>query len=104
MTKTGSIEHLLKLLDDESTIVRGKIINELKSHVHELEEDWLESHQLSPRQKKYLEPLLLEKRQDRLRKDWSLWFTESDPYKKLEIVLDLISQFQNVNPNTERLG
>lgn len=94
MPDPKQLQHLMKLLDDESSVVREQVFKELSSYGPSLEEELLRQHiDIRPEFKELLHSLL--KHTDRIWLDeqWQGWPTLRDDKLRLETALHLLSQF-----------
>ncbi len=94
MADPKQLPHLVRLLDDESEIVRHSVLQELESFGPTLRREL--AHQrvrLSSDQEHLMSTLLDDHRRDRLRQLWPEWKTLSDDKQRLEAALSLLSEF-----------
>ena len=91
----SQLAHLIKLLDDDSEVVRGGVIKALQAFGPGLAEA-LESYapQIGPEGWKVLEPVFAHHKREWLRKVWPDWRLPGEDKARLEMALSLLSQFQ----------
>lgn len=89
-----TLELLIDLLEDDTAEVREEVISRLKGY-NDLETELLNIiPQLDDKRAAYLQPIFEEHRRFRLKESWLNWQSESDEYKKLEIVLNSLAEYQ----------
>jgi hypothetical protein len=94
MTDPQKLPHLLRLLDDESEVVRQSVINELASYGPDLEQE-LTRLRISPtdRQKELIRELLQDSARARLRSEWASWRVLPEATEKLEAGVRHLSEY-----------
>lgn len=96
MPDRNQLPYLLKLLDDNSPVVRQAVLEELSAYGPSLEEDLLRAGWRPPEgHPDPLRDLIEEQRRLWLRKEWHTWFGLPDDTQKLETAMSLIADFQN---------
>lgn len=91
----GKLQHLVYLIDDNTTEVREEVLRGFTEYGATLEEDLLAfSDVLNPDKLKIIEPILTENRRKWLRTNWSAWQKIKDEYEQIEYASSLISRFQ----------
>ncbi len=95
MSESKKLSYILKLLDDDSPVVRKSLVNELVAFGLSLHE---ELTRLNPPptlwQRQQLQELMAEYHRRELRTVWPRWFEITDEYLRLEKALGLLSEFQ----------
>ena len=104
MPDPKELPYLLKLLDDESEVVREAVVKELAAFGESLEEELARLPQ-SPdtSQQSLLRHILEDYRRDWLRGAWLSWIELKGDNEKLEAAFSLLSDFQNGRTNTDKL-
>jgi len=94
MTDPQKLPHLLRLLDDDSEIVRQSVISELAAYGPNLERE-LARLKISPtdRQKELIRELLQESARSRFRNEWSAWRVMPETPDKLETGVRNLSEY-----------
>jgi hypothetical protein len=88
------LPHLIRLLEDESEVVRGQIFQELVSYGPSLEEELRRAQiTLSPAQREIIAALFEQGNRDWISERWSSWFEVRDDKLKLEMALGLVAQY-----------
>lgn len=95
MTRVEQLPYLLKLLDDDSPVVRESVFRELDGFGTELEEEIsLLPYEPTPEQCILLEPLLVRNRATILTSTWPEWFDIEDDKLQLESAMSLLAEYQ----------
>ena len=96
MPDPNQLPHLIRLLDDDSEVVRETVVKELEAFGPALQEE-LEgmSENVTPEEREALLDVLGKHRRKCLRENWASWFTLPDEKQQLETALGLIADFQN---------
>lgn len=95
MTQPGELEHLIRLLDDESEIVRGVVVERLASYGPSLEDELRRQHiSLSAHERKIMDDLVSEGARAAFQSRWRRWFQMTDDKAMLESALGLIAEYQ----------
>ncbi len=94
MTDPQKLPHLLRLLDDESEIVRQSVISELAAFGPDLERE-LDRLRITPteKQREQIRELLQESARSRLRAEWASWRALPESVEKLEIGIRHLSEY-----------
>ena len=91
-----NLEHILKLLDDESPVVKEAVVQEILKWGPDLERTLLNfPAPLAPDQKKRIQNIFAEYCREDLRKKWQRWFDLESDEACLEDGLELLAEFQN---------
>lgn len=94
MVSLSQLPHLIRLLDDDSDVVREQIVHELVSIGPVLENELRRQNiTLSPTQQQLIAELLGRSSRDWLSREWAGWFEVRDDKLKLEMALGMIAQF-----------
>ena len=94
MTDPRHIPHLIKLIDDESELVRTQVIRELAAFGPNLKEELRKLKVVySLSQKEYIESILKCQKLQELKHLWSNWFYVKDDYARLEMGLTMLSNY-----------
>jgi len=104
MPDPKELPYLLKLLDDESEVVREAVAKELEAFGESLEEELARLSQ-SPdmSQQSLLRHILEDYRRNRLKGAWLSWLELKGDNEKLETAFSLLSDFQNGRMYTDKL-
>lgn len=105
MIETKQLPHLIKLLDDDSSVIRGQVIKELSKFGPRLK-DQVKQYSLNSRQKDCINYILDYQKYSNLKRVWSCWYNLSDENFKLETALTVLSEFlsdHNEEDNLEDL-
>lgn len=95
MTKRQQLPYLLKLLDDESPVVRENVFRELEGLGTGLEEEiFLLHYETTPEQHTLLNPLFARNRATVLTTSWPEWFDVEDDKLQLEFAMRLLAEYQ----------
>ncbi|MFN0159357.1 MAG: transglutaminase-like domain-containing protein [Bacteroidota bacterium] len=95
MADRHQLPFLLKLLDDDSSVVRESVLHELKGFGLELEEEVALLHyEQTPEQRSLLNPLYERNRAMLLTTAWPEWFDLEDDKLQLESAMSLIAEYQ----------
>lgn len=96
MAQREEIPHLIHLLDDESSVVREQVLQELLAFGPGLEEMLRElDEQLTPAQRSLVTQLVAGHLEMRARRDaWRIWPSLPTRREQLERAFDLLAQFQ----------
>ncbi|MEE9186520.1 MAG: transglutaminase-like domain-containing protein [Bacteroidota bacterium] len=96
MPDPKQLPYLLKLLDDDSLLVREIVLKELASFGPALEEE-LARQGASPHIYRIpvIQTILEDQNRIWVKKRWSSWFRLKEDRQRLEAALNLIAQFQN---------
>lgn len=101
MPDISQLPHLIKLLEDDSPVVRDAVVQELRAFGPELRTQVTALQiELTDGQRRLLESLVTDEAQVWLRESWPSWFTAPSDKDKLERALSLISAFRN-GPKTQ---
>jgi len=94
MTDPQKLPHLLRLLDDDSEIVRQSVIAELAAFGPNLEKE-LDRLRITPteRQREQIRELLQESARSRLRSEWASWRVLPESVEKLEAGIRHLSEY-----------
>lgn len=94
MTDPQKLPHLLRLLDDDSEIVRQSVISELAAFGPNLDQE-LARLKISPteRQRELIRELLQESARSRLRSAWAAWRVLPENVEKLEAGVRHLSEY-----------
>lgn len=94
MTDPQKLPHLLRLLDDDSEIVRQSVISELASFGPNLERE-LARLRITPtdKQREQIRELLQESARSRLRSEWASWRVLPETPEKLEAGVRHLSEY-----------
>jgi hypothetical protein len=94
MTDPQKLPHLLRLLDDDSEIVRQTVISELAAYGPNLERE-LSRLQITPteRQRELIRELLQDCSRARLRSEWASWRALPETVEKLEAGVRHLSEY-----------
>lgn len=96
MPDPKKIPHLLKLLDDESSVVRDSVMKELVTFGSSLREVILKMvPDIEPVKIRHLNKALDDFQRERLLKEWPDWFDLKESPARLEKALELLAQFQS---------
>src|SRR5262245_28668770 len=99
MPDPKNIPYLLKLLDDESSMVREEVTKALHLYGPVLRQALADlSLNLNSVQKKLLYDILERHNRQWLSESWSRWYFIKEDSSRLEAALDLLAQFQNGLP------
>ncbi len=94
MTRTIELDHLLKLLDDDSPVVREAVRRELAAMRSELPSRLSAlDHPLEPEQERLLSEILAPVCREELEETWLAWRWLSSPEAQLEEALSQVSAF-----------
>lgn len=95
-TQSQKLEALLRLLDDDTPMVREAVSRELRAfgvgigrHIYDVQLS------LDASQWRVLRGILFDNYQEQLRKDWSKWMLCDSDTSRLEAALGLLARFQN---------
>ena len=92
----SKLEALLRLLDDDSSTVRGAISRELQAYGIDIARHIHEQHiSLSPVEWDILRDIVFDSFQHELRINWPHWRKEENDTIRLENALTMLSRFQN---------
>ena len=95
MVNTTQLPYLIKLLDDESPIVRDAVQKELSSFGPSLEDELNRlSIPMDDKQKKILQKILVRHHQKWLVHVWPQWLKQSGEKEQLEYALGLLAEYQ----------
>lgn len=95
MFKQTQFPYLIKLLDDESPVVREAVIKELTALGQSLEEELAQlSEPPNANQKRVLQKILSVHHRKWLKEVWPSWFNLKGDKVKLEAALSLLAEFQ----------
>lgn len=95
MPDKSQLPHLIKLIDDESEVVRTEVLKGLGAYGISLEEDLMEfSNEINSETFEMLTPILMANRREIVTKQWFEWQLIDNEYDKLEAALDLIAKYQ----------
>lgn len=95
MPDTSQLPHILKLLDDESPVVRKQLAQELATYGRRLGRELaLLPESLDPNQLSLIRDLLAKSHAQWLRDSWRDWFGIENDYERLEASLSLLAQYQ----------
>lgn len=102
MPDPKQLQFLLKLLDDESDVVRESVAKELLAYGDTLEVELKRQHiQPSKQQEEFIKLLREDFRWRRLKSQWGIWQQISDSREKLETALCLLSEYISSLPSGE---
>lgn len=94
MTRTADLSHLLKLLDDDSPVVREAVRAQLAAMRRDLPERLLALEQpLDPEQERLMSEILAPVCREELEETWLAWRWLSTPEARIEEALSQISAF-----------
>ena len=94
MGSLQQLPHLIRLLDDDSEVVREQIMHELVSLGPSLEHELRRQNIiLSPTQQQLISDLLSRSSREWLAGTWESWFAVREDKLKLELALGMIAQF-----------
>jgi regulator of sirC expression with transglutaminase-like and TPR domain len=94
MSNNQQLPHLIKLLDDDSEVVRENVLAELSSFGQSLKNELNNQNIiLNPKQQQLIADLLSDYHRRWLRKEWNSWLTVRDDKLKLETALGLLDGF-----------
>lgn len=101
MIDSKQIPYLLRLVDDESSLVQEKVFSELASFGPALKDEIKKlSLPLTSVQNQYINQIYHLNKRDWLKQIWPSWFELEDDYEKLEGALTILSDFlNNYDPN-----
>lgn len=95
MIDKNQLPYLLNLIDDDTDIVRIRVLDELTKYGLSLEIDIKECYSiLSENSRLLIKPLLENNRREWFLSNWSKWEHESDDYNRLETAVNMISIYQ----------
>lgn len=94
MSKKPTIQQLLSLLDDESSIVRYAVAKELVAYGPELISD-LKKMKATDAELLQVKARYEEYQIEWLQTEWKSWLNEPDDFAKLESAMSLLADFQN---------
>ena len=95
MPDPKQLPYLLKLLDDDSKVVKKAVLKELNGFGPSLEEELARLPEpLTAEQRRTLQNILQERSRDLLKKNWPKWRDLDDDKEKLEAALGLVAEFQ----------
>lgn len=98
------LPYLIKLLDDDSAVVREAVIRELSAFGPSLEEELASLAQPpGPAERRLLRSILDGHRRQRLKSDWPGWFPLGSEPAKLEAALSLLADYQSGSSGKVRL-
>ncbi len=99
------LPYLIKLLDDDSDIVKQTVLDALSSYGSSLQRE-LERLNIvrEPEKFRQLQGLLEEHNRAWLKKEWESWFSIEDDFQRLEAALSLLADFQNGRAYPVKLG
>ena len=106
MTDPQKLPHLLRLLDDDSEIVRQSVITELAAFGPDLERE-LARLRITPteRQREQIRELLQESARARLKGEWASWRALPETIEKLEAGVRHVSEYlDGFTPGSELGG
>lgn len=96
MPDPEKIPHLLKLLNDESSIVRESVMKELVTFGSSLRDEILRMvPNIEPVKIRHLNKALDEFQKERLLKEWPGWFDLKENPARLEMALELLARYQS---------
>ncbi len=94
MSSVQQLPHLIRLLDDESNVVREQIMHELVAIGPSLAEELRRQNiTLSSSQQRLISDILCRSSREWLTDRWESWFEVREDKLKLELALGMISQF-----------
>ncbi len=100
----SQLPHLIRLLDDESSIVRHEVVKALKELGPGLAgEIGRFSSEISPEGWSVLAPILEIHKRDWLRKVWNSWLTPAGDKERLEKAMALLSRFHAKGTDSDPL-
>jgi hypothetical protein len=98
MSNTDQLPHLIKLLDDDSEVVRENVMAELSSFGHRLKKELTDQNiVLNPKQQQLITDLLNDYHRAWLSREWEKWMAIRDDKLKLETALGLLDGFLHEN-------
>lgn len=105
MPDRTQLPYLIRLLDDESEIVRENVTRELASYGDSLHEE-LEKLKISPspQQMKLLRGLLMQQSKRWLKENWKAWMLLEEDKERLERALNLLSDFLSDRTGTNKVS
>jgi|ERR1041385_7881979 regulator of sirC expression with transglutaminase-like and TPR domain len=104
MPDPTQLQHLIKLLDDDSDIVRETVLKELAAYGPSLETELIRQHiQPSENEKQIMQDILEGHNRTWLKEQWSSWKTIREDKQRLEAALSLLSAFQTGTRNRKKL-
>ncbi len=101
----AKLSDLMRLVDDDTPLVRHSIAEQLAAYGDELEAG-LEAlaEKPDPEKRQHIHRLLEEYRRDRLVEAWHGWLQLEDGKRKLETALSLLADFLSGKETSSRLG
>lgn len=95
MRDPKQLPYLIKLLDDDSEVVRKAVMSELAGYGSELPGEILrQGIRLDPQQERIVRDLVERPNRDWLRKVWPTWFNLDTSHNRLEAALQFLAEFQ----------
>src|ERR1041385_9572163 len=95
MPDPTQLQHLIKLLDDDSDIVRETVLKELAAYGPSLETELIRQHiQPSENEKQIMQDILEGHNRTWLKELWSSWKAIREDKQRLEAALSLLSASQ----------
>ncbi len=94
MADPRQLPHLVRLLDDESAVVRDSVLQELEAFGPSLRRELVHQRvRLSSDQERLMSALLDEHRREKLKQLWPQWKAFSDDKERLEAALSLLAEY-----------
>jgi len=94
MTDPKHIPYLIQLLDDESELVRRRVVEELNSFGPNLKVELLKTTRtLTSHQSKSIEVILNNQKKIWLKRTWPNWFYTKPEHEQLELALSMLAEY-----------
>lgn len=95
MADHAQLKYLIRLLEDESEVVRSEVIKALEEYGSDLPAELLKQNiRLDDAQRRLIDSLVEKPNEDWLKEQWPSWFGLAAANDKLEKALHLIAEFQ----------
>ena len=96
MSNIKDLPYLLKLLDDDSEIVRMAVKKEMEAYGPSLEQELNKIRvKIKPNQENSLQKIIEKNRQEWTKKLWPSWFSLKEDNAKLELAFAILGDYQN---------